>query len=650
MGRQDRRTVHRQSMIAATSLIALATVCTTTELRVPIELRSSSQAVELVAAIDDSPTTVGLADSNLMRLDDIDLINKQLDMMQSIGVQNVRVGISWLSTQLANGDFVWDNHKIDYVINEAHERGMGILAVLHETPGWARLDPDNTPPMSGMPDPTKFGAFAGAVAEKYEGKISAIEIWNEPNGRPFLNPVDPTGYTNMLKAAYDEIKAYDDPDDPDDDITVIAGVLGSGVNLNGGTLLMNPTDYLAGMYAAGAHGFFDAISFHPYKNDMKFSDQENQRESPMLQLREMRAMMDSYGDAALKIWATEYGLPTVPSDAAMYQKQADFIADFLANWQKEDRTGPIFIYSARDLDTGTSEQQDNFGIWETDWDAKPAVQVIRDFIAGLGPVEPGHPILDAIKNLVRGLAQATVAVINGVVDLVVDVVDAVIDATVWVVKTIAEVTVNVVQGLVDLTSWVVHGIADAIVTSVNWVVDKIQDCFGNEESAPAQNRMAATATVSTLDELAAVDDGAPEPTETDTSDGRADASEQAEPAVAEPEVVEPAVEVDETPVDETPVDETAPDETVDAELDQEVSENDELEITDPESGEEPDLTTTDEVDEDRDTLENASTPDAETDSPDPAGNTTSTDRGTDESAADDAGQNTRIQSTSISAG
>lgn len=649
MGRQRRRSVHRQSMFATTALIALATVCTTTELRVPIELRSSSQAVvELVAAIDESPTTVGLADSNLMRLDDIGLVNKQLDMMQAIGVQNVRVGISWLSTQLENGEFSWDNNNIDYVINEAHRRGMGILAVLHETPGWARLDPDNTLPMSGMPDPTKFGDFAGAVAEKYEGKISAIEIWNEPNGRPFLNPVDPAGYTNMLKAAYDQIKAHDDPDDADDDITVVAGVLGSGVNLSSGSLLMNPTDYLAGMYAAGAHGFFDAISFHPYKNDMKFSDQEHQRESPLLQLREMRAMMDSYGDTDLKIWATEYGLPTAPSDAVMYQKQADFIADFLKNWQKEDRTGPIFIYSTRDLETGTSEHQDNFGIFETDWDEKPAVQVIRDFIASLGPVEPDHPILDAINNLIRGLAHATVAVINGVVDLVVDVVDAVIDATVWVVKTIADVTVKVVQGIVDLTSWVVHGIADAVVNSVNWVVDTIQECFGNEESAPAQSRMAATVTASTLDEPATSDSGAPEPVETGISDVGADASEQAETAVAESEVVRSAV--DETQLDETRPDETELDETVAAEPDREILENDELEITEPGPGEQPDLTTTDEADEDRDELESASAADAETDSSATAGNAASTDQKSDESAGDDAGQNTRIQSTRISAG
>ncbi|WP_082614467.1 cellulase family glycosylhydrolase [Mycobacterium sp. Root265] len=567
MRKPARRSVQRRTIVTVSAAVVLATVCATTEQRPPISLRAASYAVDMVAAIEETPTTIGLADSNLVRLDDEDLINKQLDMMQALGVQNVRIGISWISTQLTeDGNFFWG--ATDYVINEAHRRGMGVLGVLHETPAWA-----GSPPLSGVPNLDAFGRFAGAVAERYEGKVSALEVWNEPNGRFFLNPVDPAAYTSMVKAAYTAIKAFDDPDDPDDDITVVAGVLGSGRTV-GNDFTMNPIDFLQGMYDADAHGFFDAFSFHPYHYDIPFSEGATQSDSPILQLRAIRELMEQYGDGDLKVWASEYGLPTTPFDPThplLYnspEKQAEFLADFLASWQREDGTGPIFIYSTRDINTGSTSDQDNFGIWYTDWSEKPAVQVIRDFLEDL---EPDNPIWDAIRQVVSRVVEITGEVINGVVDAIVWGVEAFIDATVWVVKTIAEVTVNVVEGIVDITSKVVHGIADAIVNSVNWVVEKVKSCLGIESTAPAQNRMMAAATVLTVDDPAKEEDtpavpenpADPEVVEPTAGDAEVVTTEGVdtqpvdadivEPdATVEPEVAEPEVTETEVPVTAEP--------------------------------------------------------------------------------------------------
>lgn len=553
MGRPALRSVQRRTIITISSAVVLATVCATTEQRPPIDLRAASYAIDMVAAIDETPTTIGLADSNLVRLGDEDLIDEQLDMMQALGVQNVRIGISWISTQHAeNGNFFWG--ATDYVINEAYRRGMGVLGVLHETPAWA-----GSPPLSGVPNLEAFGKFAGAVAERYEGKVSALEVWNEPNGRPFLNPVDPAAYAGMVKAAYAAIKAHDDLDDPDDDITVIAGVLGSGRTV-GNDFTMNPVDFLQGMYDAEVHGHFDAFSFHPYHYDIPFSEGAVQSDSPILQLRALRQLMEQYGDGDLKVWASEYGLPTTPFDPThplLYnspEKQAEFLADFLASWQREDGTGPIFIYSTRDLNSGSPSDQDNFGIWYTDWTEKPAVQVIRDFLEDL---EPDHPWVDAIKNLINRIVEITATVINDVVDLVVGVTEVIIDVTVRAIKTIAEVTVNVVEGIADLTSKVVHGIADAIVNSVNWVVEKVKSCLGIESTAPVQNRMAPAATALTVEDAALEEDeppasaqsSMPEAAEATTMDAEvvepegveSVEAEAVQPEVTEAEIVEPEV-------------------------------------------------------------------------------------------------------------
>ncbi|MCV7255509.1 cellulase family glycosylhydrolase [Mycobacterium hackensackense] len=443
---------------------------------------AAAHQVALVGAIDDSPTTVGLADSNLARLGDEAAITKQLDMMQSIGIQNVRIGVSWATLQpRQGGGYNWGLTNYDYIVDQALKRGMGVLAVLHETPTWAgdRLG-------SGMPtDVTTFGNFTAEVAAHFEGRVADYEVWNEPNAKFFLDPVSPANYTSLLKEAYTRIKGVDQ------NITVIGGVLGFGFTLtspDGTTRTMNPVDFLDGMYAAGAHGYFDALSFHPYKPDIKFSDQEGNALTPLAQLEKMRQLMEQYGDGALKIWATEYGLPTVPGEISQEQ-QADFIKDFLNNWGKVDGTGPIFIYTTRDLDTGSSNEQDNYGIWETDWTPKLAVEVIKDFIAS----QNGNPILDFIRNAIVNLAKITGVVIKGIANATVRVVNALVDATVWVVKTIAKVTGAVVKGIVDVTKRV----ATAICNTVHAVVDRIQDVFNRNDPLQAPTSLAGARSLNT---------------------------------------------------------------------------------------------------------------------------------------------------------
>ncbi|MCV7432323.1 cellulase family glycosylhydrolase [Mycolicibacterium bacteremicum] len=605
MDRAGLRTLQQRTTVTVASAAALATICAGADLRPAITLHAASQPVDLVATIDETPTTIGLADSNLVRLSDRALIDKQLDMMQALGVQNVRIGISWISTQFTeNGNYFWGT--TDYVINEAHRRGMGVLGVLHETPNWAKADPDALP-LSGMPRADAFAKFAGAVAEKYEGKISALEVWNEPNGRFFLNPVDPAGYTELVKAAYTAIKAHDDPLDPDDDITVVAGVLGSGRTLGNG-FTMNPVDFLQGMYDAGAHGFFDAFSFHPYHYDIPFSEGATQSDSPILQLRDIRALMEQYGDGALKVWASEYGLPTTPRNPSapwLYNspdKQAQFLEDFLKSWQREAGTGPIFIYSTRDLNSGSPSDQDNFGIWYTDWAEKPAVKVIRDFLDSL---DPSYPILEAIRNAVNWIVDTTGRIITGIVDIGLTVAEAFIDATVWVVKTIAQVTVNVIDGIVDLTSRVVHGIAEAIGNTVTWVVDKVKSCLGIDDPEPPASETGPTSTAFLRNEtqLLSVDvsDQTVEPdTQHSDTDGATESVDPEAPTpgvgeaeVVPPETVEPENVTDElTEIepdaaeaesieDETVEDESRP-ETDENAIDEEVADGDEA-VTEPDT-------------------------------------------------------------------
>ncbi|HET6734610.1 Ig-like domain-containing protein, partial [Mycobacterium sp.] len=330
-------------------------------------------------SINTSNTTVGFADSDLYFMSQAD-INRTLDTMQAMGVNNVRMIIPWAGVEGTKDVYTWGT--IDYIVNAAYQRNIGVVAVLNTTPTWAATP--GQPLYAGAPIAVdQYAEFAGLVAARYAGKISAYEIWNEPNAYFFWSPQpDPAAYTVLLQAAFPAIKAADP------NATVIAGVLGSIPDW--GNLYMNPITYLDQMYDAGAHGYFDAISFHPYHYTLKFSEGLPWWNlSPINQLTMMHDLMVANGDGDKKIWSTEYGVPTAVASEAT---QAEFIEDYLNAWSQFDYTGPTFFYSTRDTDTDSGFVDYTFGLLRDDWTYKLAGYIAAEWAAT-------HPQLTSVEVL-----------------------------------------------------------------------------------------------------------------------------------------------------------------------------------------------------------------------------------------------------------
>jgi polysaccharide biosynthesis protein PslG len=406
------------------------------------------------ASIVQEPTTIGIADSNLYNQSQAD-VDRTLDTLQAMGVQNVRIVIPWAGVQpLDRPTYYWTN--VDRMVNAAAERNMGVLAVLNSTPAWA-----SDRYLSGHPDPNQFAQFAGLVADRYKGEIAAYEVWNEPNAITFWNPVDPVAYTHLLQAGYTAIKT----EDPN--AVVVGGVVAS--LFTAGNVTINPQDFIAQMYDAGAKGYFDAISFHPYHFSLEFSQGNNHPLSAEQQVQEMYQVMVNHGDGGLKIWATEYGMPTaeVNGQVVTEEQQAAFIDDFLHAWQKVDGAGPMFIYTFRDSYSGDPDIQKNFGIFYTDWTPKLAAQVIAQFAGGLVPERPNRPIIDAALAITRAIVNATSRLIHAGVQLFAAAVD---------------VTVRFIAGLVDLGVRLVKGVVDTI----GRVIDAITGRFRPDAAAAAK--------------------------------------------------------------------------------------------------------------------------------------------------------------------
>jgi hypothetical protein len=328
----------------------------------PPSNRTVTANVVDTASIVASSTTLGFADSNLY-FESAANVGKTLDMMQSIGVNSVRIMIPWAGVEPTNG--VYNFTQIDTIVNAANARGMSVIGLLDETPGWAATK--GTPALSGPPaSPAVFAAFASKVAARYGTKVAAYEVWNEPNSTTFWSTgPNPTAYTQLLKAAYTAIKAANPS------AVVIAGALSS---VGTSSVNLSPVTFLQDMYAAGAKGYFDELSFHPYSLT-EFSKGSTTAGQPLYELQAMRNLMIANGDTSKQIWATEYGLPTYPYGNT---NQATYIKDFLTKWRTITYVGPEYIYTAQDY----SGSGGTFGVWTTNWTAKPAVAVIASFTGG----------------------------------------------------------------------------------------------------------------------------------------------------------------------------------------------------------------------------------------------------------------------------
>ena len=379
-------------------LMPLAVICTYSHVG-PTPPRSVAADVTPTATIDESNTTIGIADSSLYGMSPAD-IDATLTKLQSIGVQNIRVFVPWgLIEPLAQGSYNWT--LMDNVMNAAAAHNMGVLAEVSSTPLWAA--PSGTLPGAGAPNPQDYVNFMTQVAKRYGNTISAYEIWNEVNSASFYQPMSPASYTALLKAVYPVLKQLDPT------ATVVAGALAPLVDFFG--LTASAPTYVAAMYAAGAQGFFDALSVHPYDFSqlVKFSQGEGIPLTAISQVEGVRALMVQNGDGTKLIWASEYGFQTVLDSKgqvtdASNQSQAAFIQDMITAWRALTYTGPLYIYTTRD---GTPGTDTGYGIYQTDWTPKLAVAVIQKAIADAMVHNPvTSPFVAFIAFIQNAFAQA----------------------------------------------------------------------------------------------------------------------------------------------------------------------------------------------------------------------------------------------------
>lgn len=208
------------------------------------------------------------------------------------GVGHVRAAFFWPHAQPTSD--VLDFARSDHVVLSAARQRLGVLPVVHGTPGWAAAREGSAPP----PRRAAFAGYLRALVRRYGPRgsfwaehpevarrpIRDWQVWNEPNLEPYWSTQPfARSFVPVMRAARRALRAED---------------RGARAILAG--LPNRSWIALRAIYRAGGRGAFDAVALHPYTGKpghvVKF-------------VKLARRQMRRYGDRRKPVLITELSWP-----------------------------------------------------------------------------------------------------------------------------------------------------------------------------------------------------------------------------------------------------------------------------------------------------------------------------------------------------
>jgi hypothetical protein len=304
-----------------------------------------------------------------------------------LGAKSVRITANWADAEPTKGQYNdWWLKEYDRSIAVARNAGAKVILMSYQSPSWASGSSNKeTPPKN----PADYANYMHFLATRYAGKVDAYEVWNEENiDRFWSTGVNAAQYVSLLKPAYSAIKSADP------NAKVVFGGLST-----------NDYNYVESAYAAGAKGYFDVMSVHPYTCNtspdvIKRDSSGRMTRDSYLGYREVRASMVAAGDAK-PIWFTEFGWSTTSGSCGVSEAtQASYLTKAYQLAEQDPYVEVALWYNFRNnwWNHDADELEARYGLVRTDFSTKPAYAAFKSYAPGSGSTTTTSPTTGGKKK------------------------------------------------------------------------------------------------------------------------------------------------------------------------------------------------------------------------------------------------------------
>jgi hypothetical protein len=236
---------------------------------------------------------------------------RTVEMVAESGAGWIKEHFAWSEIE-PEDDVYWDSKyqqdswgKYDKIVSLAEIHGLRVIARIDQTPAWAQPagGTATTPPA----DLDAFGDFIETFVTRYAGRITFIQIWNEPNlAQEWGGRIDPEGYAALLAVAAERARAANP------NVVILAAPMAT--TTENSERAMDELSYWQRLYDAGAASNFDIIAANAYGLGQPYDAEPALDTLNFRRVELLRELCVANGDAEKPIWLNEYGWNASPSD------------------------------------------------------------------------------------------------------------------------------------------------------------------------------------------------------------------------------------------------------------------------------------------------------------------------------------------------
>lgn len=297
----------------------------------------------------------------------------------------VRQQIHWRDIEGEAGQFVW--RPLDQIVNAARAHDQRLMLSIVRSPPRATVGGH-----SGLPaDPHLFAAFMAKVAARYQGRVAAYEVWNEPNlsHENGGTPAQPAAYLALLEATYPAIKQADP-------CALVLSAPLAATNNPDPAVATDDVPFFEQLYELNNGAFLrvaDAVAAHtgagPHPPDAGWPvDQPELSHHYFRHIERLRAVMLRHGDPR-QVWITEVGWTVTSAEGApepvTLEQQATYLQDML--WfvrQRYPWVAAVFVWNLNfSLIAPPEDEKTTYSLLNPDWSVRPAFVSLQHAVGAL---------------------------------------------------------------------------------------------------------------------------------------------------------------------------------------------------------------------------------------------------------------------------